>query len=147
MAQVSKYPITKDVEIRIYEILFKVIGDLKSPFEIKEFFDEFLSPVEQIMLAKRLSIALLLAKGYDYAAIRKTLRVSPPTISRVALSLRYMGKGYKRVVEKLLREEKIAEFFQKVEDVVLDHVPPKGKNWSYWRSEREAKKRTRRKAF
>lgn len=147
MTQVSKYPITKDIEARIFEILFKVIGDLKNSAEIEEFFNEFLSPVERIMLAKRLSIAVLLAKGYDYEAIRKTLRVSPPTISRVALSLKYMGKGYRKVVQKLLGEEEIGEFFQKIEDVILDNVPPKGQNWSYWRKEREVQKRSRSKPF
>ncbi|MDP3888592.1 MAG: YerC/YecD family TrpR-related protein [bacterium] len=147
MAQVSKYPISKAVEARVFEILFKVISDLKNPQEIQEFFQDFLSPVEQLMLAKRLSIAVLLSKGYDYASIRKVLRVSPPTISKTSLALKYAGKGYKRIVEKLTREEKIDEFLQKVEDVVLDQLPPGGGNWSYWRKNREIKKIKRRKAF
>lgn len=147
MAQVSKYPISKEVEKRIFEILLKTIADLRSAGEIDEFLQDFLSPVEKIMLAKRLSIAVLLAKGYDYAEIRKILRVSPPTIAQVAISLKYAGRGYKNVVERILREEKMGAFWQKVDDVIADLVPPKGRNWSYWRKERWIKKRARRKPF
>jgi len=48
MTQVSKYPISKDVEKRIFEIFLKVISDLRNPLEIEEFFNEFLSPVEKL---------------------------------------------------------------------------------------------------
>lgn len=147
MAQVSKYPISKEVEERVFEVLSEVISGLRLRSDINDFLEDFLSPIEKIMLAKRLSIALLLAKGYDYQAIRKTLRVSPPTIASVAISLKYAGKGYKRVVEKIIAEEKMGEFWQKVDDVINDLVPPKGKNWSYWRKERWQKKIKNRKAF
>src|SRR4030042_4027197 len=110
MAQVSKYPISKDVEKRIFEIFLKVISDLRNPLEIEEFFNEFLSPVEKVMLVKRLSIGVLLVKNYDYQSIGRILHVSPPTIAKVALSFKYLGRGYKQVIEKLLREEKINEF-------------------------------------
>jgi len=147
MTQVSKYPVSKAVEERIFEILFKVLAEVTEPKEVEDFLEDFLSPVEQIMLAKRLSIAVLLAKGYNYDEIRKVLRVSPPTISQVAISLKYAGEGYKRVVERLIKEEKIEEFLQSVKDVILDRVPPKGTNWSYWRYKREQKKHAHRKAF
>lgn len=147
MTQVSKYPVSKAVEERIFEILFKVLAGMNEPQEVEDFLEDFLSPVEQIMLAKRLSVAVLLAKGYSYDEIRKVLRVSPPTISQVAISLKYAGEGYKRVVERLIKEEKIEEFLQSVKDVILDRVPPKGTNWSYWRYKREQKKRAHRKAF
>lgn len=147
MAQVSKYPISQEVEKRIFEILSKTISDLRNSSDINDFLEDFLSPVEKIMLAKRLSIAVLLAKGYDYQQIRKTLRVSPSTIGGVAISLKYAGVGYKKVVEKILREEKIEEFWGKVDDVVSGTVPPYGKNWSYWNKERWRKKMVRRKVF
>jgi uncharacterized protein YerC len=131
----------------MFEILLKTLSDLRNRSEIEEFLQDFLSPVEKIMLAKRLSIAVLLAKGYDYKSIRKTLRVSPPTIAQVALALKYAGRGYKRVVEKILKEEKMEDFWQKVDDVINDLVPPKGQNWSYWRKQRELNKRIHRKPF
>jgi len=133
MAQVSKYPLKKEVEEKIFEILLKTIADLKKPEEVNEFLEDFLSPVEKIMLAKRLAIAILLAKGYDYRGIREVLKVTPGTVAGVNLKLKYGGKGYKRVVEKFLREEKIEKLFEKIDAALFQALPPKGRDWQGWR--------------
>ena len=103
MTQVSKYPVHKDVEKRMFEVLEETISHLRGTEEIKDFLHDFLSPVEKIMLAKRLSIAVLLYKGYRYKSIGGILRVTPPTIATVSMLLKYSGKGYKRAVEKIAR--------------------------------------------
>lgn len=147
MAQVSRYPIHKDVEKRIFEIFKSVISNLRSSEDIEDFLEDFLSPVEKIMLAKRLSIAVLLAKGYTYPSIVKILRVTPATIASVSTSLKYSGKGYKKMVEKILQNEKIDTFWEKIEDF-LAHIPPsKGSDWSYHLKEYYGRKRKKRKAF
>lgn len=147
MPQVSKYPIAKDVYNRIFEIFFKTVANVRFPSEVKEFFNDFLSPTESIMLAKRLSIAVLLAKNYDYRAISKILRVSPATIAAVNVFFRYAGAGYKKVVKRILSEEKQDEFWNKLDDLLSETIPPYGRNWTYWRKEREEMKRKRRKPF
>lgn len=147
MPQVSKYPIAQDVYNRIFEIFFKTIANVKNTYEVKEFLEDFLTPTEQIMLAKRLAVAVLLAKDYDYRAISKILRVSPATIAAVSVFFKYAGKGYKKVVEKILKEEKREEFWNKIDDLLSETIPPKGRSWHYWRKEREALKRKRRKPF
>ena len=136
MTQISKYPISKKVEERIFEIFFKTIVNLKSFSDVSDFLEDFLTPTEKMMLAKRLAVALLLPKGYDYREIRKTLKVGFPMIANVNIWLRYKGKGYQKVIEQILREEKIDEFWQKVDDVIIDIVPPGHTNWSYWRSQK-----------
>jgi len=147
MPQVSKYPLAQAVYKRIFEILFETIADIKNPKEVEEFFADFLSPTERIMLAKRLSIAVLLTKGYSYAEVRKILRVSQTTVADINVFLKYAGQGYKKVVEKILRKEKQEEFWQKIDDVLSETIPPYGRNWYYWRKERQAKKWARRKPF
>lgn len=145
MSQVSKYPLSSEVEQRIDEILVETIANLHDVGEIETFLAEFISPVEKIMLAKRMAIAVLLAKGYDYEAIKKVLRVTPTTIASVSIALKYSKRGYKRAVEKILQSEKIDEFWQKVDDVLHNLVPPRPGNWSYMRAQREAEKRKKRK--
>lgn len=147
MTQVSRYPVHKDVEKRMFEVFKETISNLRSPEEIEDFLRDFLSPVEKIMLAKRLSIAVLLHKGYRYESIAGILRVTPPTIATVSLLLRYSGRGYKRAVEKIALNEKINAFWEKVEDMLSKIPNAKGSDWSYQRREYEKKKRARRKAF
>ncbi|PIP74458.1 MAG: hypothetical protein CO135_02765 [Candidatus Levybacteria bacterium CG_4_9_14_3_um_filter_35_16] len=147
MAQVSRYPVHKDVEKRIFEVFKNTISALRDSEDIENFLEEFLSPVEKIMLAKRISIAVLLAKGYSYPSIRQMLRVTPSTISNVSLNLKYSDKGYRKIVEKILRDEKMNEFWQKIETKLTDVPPLKGHDWSYWRKEHEYKKRKNKKPF
>jgi uncharacterized protein YerC len=141
MAQVSKYPVSKDIADRMAEVFQMTISSLNGKEDIEEFFEELLSPVEKIMLAKRLSIAVLLAKGYTYPSIGAVLRVTPSTIAAVSLALKYKGKGYQKAVEKILSNEKMNSFWQKIEDV-LGGLPPTKGSFIYYRDkyEREKKK-------
>jgi uncharacterized protein YerC len=147
MTQVSRYPVHKKVEKRMFEIFERTISQLRSSEEIKDFLQDFLSPVEKIMLAKRLSIAVLLAKGYRYPSIKQILRVTPSTIATVSLSLKYSGRGYKKAVSNILRDEKIDDFWEKIEDMLAKIPPSKGSDWSYWRGKYEKEKRAKRKPF
>lgn len=140
MTKVSKYPMSKSVEDECFDLLFTTIHDLRGKDSIKEFLDDFLSPVEQLMLSKRLGIAVLLGKGYQYNQIQRVLRVTPSTIAAVSLQLKYAGNGYKRMVEKVLQEEKSDTFWEKVDDVLADLIKPRHRDWSYWRKERWQRK-------
>jgi uncharacterized protein YerC len=147
MAQVSKYPIHKKVEERMFEIFNSTISFLRSNEDIEDFLEDFLSPVEKIMLSKRLAIAVLLAKGHSYPVIAEILRVTPSTIASVSLRLKYSGKGYKNAVEKILSDEKANRFWQKIEDILAKVPKPKGSSWVYQKQEYEKQKREKRKAF
>lgn len=142
MPQVSKYPIRQEVYERIYELLLKTIADAHSLEEARLLLDDLLSPMERIMLAKRLAIAVLLAKGYQYKAIQGILRVSKPTVALVNLSLKYEGKGYKKFVEQVLKEEKMSEFWAKVGDLILGTMA-QGKGSGHWRYLRHELRRKR----
>ncbi|GIW57450.1 MAG: hypothetical protein KatS3mg083_395 [Candidatus Dojkabacteria bacterium] len=147
MTQISRYPVTTTVNKQILQLFRNAISSLKQSDEIDDFLEDFLSPVEKIMLAKRLAIAVMLAKGYDYQSIKAILHVTPSTIASVSIRLKYAGKGYKKTVEKILQEGKINDFWQKV-DLIISSIPQsKGTNRYQHKQELENKKRTFRKAF
>jgi uncharacterized protein YerC len=147
MTQISRYPVSSTVNKQILQLFRNAISSLKQSDEIDDFLEDFLSPVEKIMLAKRLAIAVMLAKGYDYQSIKAILHVTPSTIASVSIRLKYAGKGYKKTVEKILQEEKINDFWQKV-DLIISSIPQsKGTNRYQHKQELENKKRTFRKAF
>ena len=109
MSQVSKYPIRKDVYEEIFETLLETIAGLTTKKSVSAFFEEFLTPTERIMFAKRLAVGLLIAKGYDYKEIGDLLKVSSSTIGDYSISYKY-GKGYREVIDKIVRDEKIERF-------------------------------------
>ena len=64
MSQVSKYPLKKAIYSYISELFFNTIVSLSDKRKTDEFLQDFLTPVEKIMLTKRLAIYDLLGKGY-----------------------------------------------------------------------------------
>lgn len=126
MSQVSKRVLPKDIEKKLFEIFFRSLARLSNASDIEKFLFDLLGPVERTMLAKRLAIALLLAKGYQYEAIKSILKVSQETIARVNMALNYQGEGYSIIIKKLLRDEKMKDFFKKVEDIIIEITPTSG---------------------
>lgn len=125
MPQVSKYPLARNTELRLYKLFWKAIADLKNSFKAEEFFNDLLTPTEKIMLSKRLAIAVMLIKGYDYSSIRSTLNVSPSTIGSISLWLKYSGKGYRKTVENLLKRERIEKIFENIDSALEEVIPEK----------------------
>lgn len=147
MTQVSRRPLHKDVEKRIHEIFISSLAKVRVADEVYRFANDLLSPIEQKMLAKRIAIAFMLYKGYNQRSICHILKVSMGTVSRVSYKLQYGDKGYGRVINKIVASEKMGEFFQKIDDLIGDILPPKGRSWSEYRREQWVNKLKRQKPF
>jgi Trp operon repressor len=81
MAQISRKPLRKEIYEQVFELLIRIFTDSYSRKDAANLLDDLLSPTEKIVLAKRLAIALLLAKDYGYEEIKEILHVSMPTIA------------------------------------------------------------------
>ena len=106
MAQVSKLPLQKKVADRIYDFFLRAIYNLKNTNDVEKFLDDLLSPTEKVMICKRLAIAVMLEKGYSYETIAGVLRVSPVTIGKIALRLKYSGDALRKVAKYGLEKKK-----------------------------------------
>ena len=133
MAQVSKYPIPEKIYQRILEIFLKTLIGLKNKKDAEQFINDLLTPTEKVMLVKRLAIAFLLEREYDYRTISKILRVSLPTIASVNSARKYGGKGYQKIMTKLLREEKVQDFFLQVAEALSGNFSKSSKGGGVWR--------------
>lgn len=142
MPQVSKYPLKAEVYDRIFELLLKVVAEPYNKRAAKELLEDLLTPTEKIMLAKRLAIGVLLVKDYSYQTIQEILRVSKSTIADVNTSLKYEGKGYKKFTKRVLQEEEMAKFWEKVENLVLGAFSKgtKGAGWRHLHQEIKSKR-------
>lgn len=142
MAQVSKYPLSKDVYDRIFEIFLKTLINIRDKNEGRNLLKDFFTPTERMMFAKRLGIALLLEKNYDYQTIRSILKVSSGTIASVNLARKYGNQGYNKFIEKILNDEQITEFLEEI-TLKLVSLPASGtKGSGAWKqAERELIKR------
>lgn len=125
MTKVSRRILSQALQKHIFELFVKIIVDLNSPDDVEIFLEDLLSPTERIMLVKRLAIAILLTKGYTYDDIDETLKVSRPTIMNVSFWLKNGKSGYKKAIDRILKTQKREEFFDKIEEILLQLSPPK----------------------
>lgn len=125
MTKVSKRYLDKHLENHIFELFIKTISNLKEPSDIQDFLEDLLSPTEKIMLVKRLAIAILLSKGYTYDKIDKALKVSRATIMHVSYWLKNGKSGYRKSVERIIKDKNKEEFWDKIEETILSLSPPK----------------------
>lgn len=111
MGQISRRYLHKKLEDKMFELLFNSLAKLSHRSEIEKFLFSLISPFEKAMLSKRLSIAILLAKGYTQEEIRNIMKVSRETVSRVSMAMNYRGEGYELVIKKVLDKEQFDEIF------------------------------------
>jgi len=121
MTQLSRNPIHKDVYYSIRDDFIWVLSSLRTQEETKLFFYDFFTKTERVMFSKRLAIAMMLHKSYTYEDITFILHVSTSTINRVANWLDVGGIGVTKVLDKLIQEEKMEVFWNKI-NRSLDNV-------------------------
>lgn len=133
MPQVSKYPVSKNVADRIFDVFIKTLVKIKDSKEAQNFASDLFSPTEKVMFSKRIAIAFLLMKGYQYREISNILRVSLATVASVNLSLRFGRDGYKTILNKIAKEEKLEKFFINISEKLLSigNVQRQGSAWRY----------------
>jgi len=124
MTQVSKYRLRIDIVKRIYELLSNSLAKIKDKNEVNNFLDDFFSPTEKTVIAKRLAIAVLLSKGNDYQEIRQILKVTPVTISKMSLRMKYGNGSVKKIADKIAISDDNKALLQELASVF--DVPTKG---------------------
>ncbi len=148
MAQVSKRFLAKKVEERILDLFWTSLSSVSTKQDIAFFLEDLLSPTEKLMLAKRLAIAFMLIKGYDYPSINERLKVSDPTIWTVKLNLTHRGKGYRLAIERIMTAEKWNKFWEDLDHFFIQIIPPRlGTNWKEVRRKQWKKRREEEKPF
>lgn len=110
MTMVSKNLMSPSISERIRELLNETIALIRSKKDVGNFFDEFFTRTEKIMFAKRLAIAVLLAKGYDFISVSKTLKVSTATVLKVNVWINHSNGAFKKVIEKIIEKENSDDF-------------------------------------
>ncbi len=150
MSQVSKYPISKSIADRIFEIFLTTFTHLKNKDEADQFISDLLTPTEKIMLSKRLAISFLLEKNYDYRTIQKTLQVSTGTITSVNMARKLGSEGYKTVITKIMKKEALVKLLEEsvIKLLSIPSTLERGSGtWTYLKQQAKKKKSKDTKAF
>lgn len=145
MPQISKYRLDKTIQQEMFRHFWSSVANLRTTQTVADFFSDLLTHTEELMLAKRLTVAVLLLRGKRPVDIARVLHVSFSMIGRVSSWVDRAKPGTKRELERIIDEAQWQAFFDKIENL-FDKLPPRyGSNWS--QAGKEKSKRAKERAM
>lgn len=133
MGRISKRKIDQEIQERILELFWRHLSSLNNKNLTRNFLSDLLSPTELSMLSKRLAIAVLLAKKFNYQQIDEIIKVSKSTISTIDRQLSSGASGYKYAVGQILKKEKSEKLLVKIDELLIQFSPKKMYGSAAWK--------------
>lgn len=140
MSQISKRWLKAEVSGKLVELFIKLIQQINTSEQAKNMSMTLFSAAERMMMAKRVSVMLMLVKGANYLTIRETLKVSQGTIAKMS---QVVTTAPPSVVDWLKGEADADDFIQTLDEIgyrLKGLLPPKGRSWSKWRRQLESER-------
>lgn len=132
MVQISRFKLNDETLEKLFTLFFEVVGKKSNKDEFINTISDILSPVEKIMIAKRIAIIYLLLQNIDHRAICLTLKVSTATVAKFAL-LTSKSSGVIQTFNRILKNMKIELFLLEMFNALFPPGMP-GVNWkSAWK--------------
>lgn len=134
MTNVSKQQLTAEVADKLRLQLARIFDNVPVQ-KSKNLFDALLSESEQIMLAKRLAVILLIHQKVGVSEIAKRVLVSDATVR--TLQKQYKTGRYAPLVSHCTSHSfDSKKFWQTLEVVLRGGLPPRGKDRWQWMQSR-----------
>ncbi|MBI2051744.1 hypothetical protein HYT33_03210 [Candidatus Roizmanbacteria bacterium] len=127
MTRISRIKLSDQVLNKLFDLFFQIVGKQTNRDVFQNTIIDLLSPVERIMIAKRIAIVYLLMQEIEYVNICNVLKVSPSTVAKFKL-LMEKSNGVVPVFKKILRNEKMAKFLLEIFNAIYPPGMP-GVNW------------------
>lgn len=115
MSRISRSHLHQKALAEITEHFSYLISSLTKADEIENFFIEFLTKEEKIMLAKRLVLFMMLKRNYPPSTIQSALHISYETVRTYQNHLSAKSTIFQQTIDRLIRREKTNEFFKKID--------------------------------
>lgn len=114
--RVSKLKVNATLQKQLFQMLFQLVADIKSPQEAEILLKDLLSDVELTTLSKRLSVAYWLSKNRSYTNIKDNLKVSSASVSDIAQAIK--RPGWKLALAKVTADEWATQWEQKIKGLI-----------------------------
>ena len=101
---------------------YSMVSLLRSRDEVKNFFKDLLTLSEVVMISRRIQIAKMLLKGFEYEEIRKELKAGNSTINQVEKWVNSGFGGYKEIIRR---------YDKKSARKQVEHIPAPPFSWQH----------------
>ena len=133
MVNISKKKLDEKTAKEIHARLFKTMFNLKNPKDMRVLVEEFFTPAEQVLFAKRLAALLLLAEHIPPYRVSRLLKLSSATTARFAREIEQEKHTH---IGQIIKKKKDRDVFWAELEVMLRFgMPERGKNRWKWLDE------------
>lgn len=88
MVQLSKRKVKPEAMSKMLNLLFDLLGKQRNKEAFNTIIDGLFSPVEKIMIAKRVAVLFLISREEEWSVIRDLVKVSLSSISKCQMILK-----------------------------------------------------------
>lgn len=100
MTHVSRKKLERNKEKELISALKEVFTGLKK-YEVDKIFSDLITETEEVMLAKRLAVVVMLSENAPYEDISASLNLTNQTISRIHAEVNYRKDVYQFLIRRL----------------------------------------------
>lgn len=129
MTQVSRHKLQPEMSDLIYQEFSMFISKIPSANSVHQFFNDFLTTTEKVMLSKRYMIMVFLMRGYTTEQIKNKLYVSNSAVMSVSSWLKNASPATRQSLKELNTDIYFNKLLDNIENI-LDKLPPgKYRDW------------------
>ncbi|MEK7634213.1 MAG: Trp family transcriptional regulator [Patescibacteria group bacterium] len=129
MVNISRRQLPEELLEKIYELFFQIFNKFETKQSFFTLMDDFFTPKEKILLAKRITIIYLLIKKIEQRNIADFLKVSTSTVCKYALLLENKDSEMVKIMEEIIKKEKIFDF---IDNLLADFLIQPGLKIGHW---------------
>lgn len=129
MVNISRRQLPEELLKKINKLFFEIFNRFETNQSFSILMNDFFTPKEKILLAKRITIIYLLIKKIEQRNIADFLKVSTSTVCKYALLLENKDSEMVKIMEEIIKKEKIFDF---IDNLLADFLIQPGLKIGHW---------------
>lgn len=130
MVNISHRQLPEEILNKTFNLFFKIFSKCSSKETFFVLLNDFFTPKEKILLAKRITIIYLLMKGIEQNNIADLLKVSTSTVAKYALIFHDKESKILKELKLIIKREKLFSFMN---DLLADFLIQPGVKIGHWK--------------
>lgn len=139
MVRVSRFKLPEETLNKLLDLFFEVVGKKNSKIAFNETVIDLLSPIERLMVAKRIAIMYLILKDIDHRTICFALKVSMATVSKYRIIME-RSNGIVPTLRQMIKHDQMKLMLEELYSLLF----PPGKSGVDWKVAWERKRKIER---
>lgn len=142
MVNISNRKLSEELLNKINKLFFEIFKKFETNHSFSTLMNDFFTPKERILLAKRIAIIYLLIKKIEQKNIANFLKVSTSTVCKYSILLESKKSEMVEIIKAIIKKEKTFDF---IDNLLADFFIRPGFQIGHWDSYWQHKRKKERK--